>query len=568
MDVRVSKIRTHQGNMLLVAARQYPTVHLAMLEVVQNAIDSGAKNISVMVNQPKRSFTILDDGTGASQADFDEALMQVGSSLKVGKKDKFGRFGLGLVSSLGKCDRFTFTSNKRGTNVFNMWTFETEKIKRQQNDIEIPCQQLSQYRRGRTSKSLTIEGQKVQQVHWSSRFTVAGYTTDKTVAKLLSPTQFAEEVFDRFGTVMLKRGTKLTLVYTLADGTVEEHKNLQPSEYQGEKLPREVVYNSGVRTYFDIWLTHRGQGKRRRADVYLLDTQNPFRLPFRLFVESVKDLLDAEVIKALKSGYFTGEISNPTIQLHENRKEFVRNDNLIAFCNAIEEWYIEHGSKHYDELKSAESDERLQRLGLESIQTLKAMMQLPQYELLAERLQQFQMGTHGKHHVPPNPEAEAGLQEHRSLRAGSDTSGEDDANNESSSAKRKSPPKPKDNDTPLTVAGPKGQRRKVVKDDSFGLQFCHEMMPGESRLWVLDDEQGILYFNRRHPAWQMCESAGTSDARLKRLMEQVAVMALHSLLLPEEWRHQFDDHLEAVAEGQAFLLAHSPSFNHGKKLPK
>jgi len=562
MNQLTSVIKTHQGNMLLVAAKQYPTVHLAMLEVVQNAVDGGAKNIKVIVNMKRRSFSVFDDGDGATQEKFETALDQVGASLKCGRKDVYGQFGLGLVSMLGKCDKFTFTSNARKTEIFSMWTFETDSIVKQKGDIEVPYAQLTNHKRGRVAKSLTIEGQSVQQVNWSSRFSVTNYTADKTVGKIMAPLQFADEVFDRFGVVMLKRKVKLTLEYIDANGSVENHVDLQPQAYQGEKLPMQVVYTAGVRTFFDMFLAPYSRGKKK-SEVYLLDGTNPFRLPFKVFEESVRGRIDAEVVAALKSGYFTGEISNKTIQLHENRKEFVVNDALISFCAAIEEWYVEHGSTHYEQLKQSQNDERLQRLGRESLQALELLLKHPDYTLLADRVKQFHSGTVGKEHSAPDPSDVEGVQDHRSVSVRDQASGDSTADVPKPPKRpRQTPKKPQDDHTPLTVTGPLGQKRKVVKNDSFGLQFSHQSMPGEKRLWVLDDHQGILYFNQRHPAWERC---GTSDKRLKQLQEMVAVMALHSLLLPNEWRELFDDHLEAVAEGQAFLLTHSPSFNPYKK---
>lgn len=568
-----SAVRPHMGKMLSLAAKQYPTVHFSMLEVVQNAIDGGAKRILVRVNQGRRSIVVFDDGNGVDVDKFNQALEQVGVSQKIGEKDKFGRFGLGLVAFLGKCKSFTFTSRKqqRGYAPYNTWSFVTKKIENQKDSIVIPRKEEDTMRHGTINSPIlgsagtTRKGKRFTIVNWRSRFEVTEYTPDRTMGKMLPPLEFAEQVFAKFGTIMHKRKIALTLEYTDSNGKLQRHVDLRAPEYPGERLPTKVEHASdGARTTFQLYLLAKGSAIKGKVNV--LEEGNPFRVPFTDFAKKATGYLSSDCVKALQSGCFAGEICNERVQLHENRTQFVENDAFVDLCTAIERWFEETGYFLYEELLESQNDERLQRLGRESMETLNAMLHQDEYQHLVDRMRQFSNGTIGEGHTPPNPADVNGQQTTKSAtKLKKPAVGQDKPKQSQRKGEESTDQKSREGHTPLSVVGPKGQRRTLVKSHSFGLQFAHEQMPGEKRLWILDDTQGVLRFNCRHPAWERCES---SDNRIKRLQELIAIQALHSLLLPPEWREQFDEHLTEVAIGHAFLLAESPSFTPGKKLPK
>ena len=62
----------------------------------------------------------------------------------------------------------------------------------------------------------------------------------------------------------------------------------------------------------------------------------------------------------------------------------------------------------------------------------------------------------------------------------------------------------------------------------------HEPMPGCPDLWKLDNQNGILAFNVRHPFWTQCDERG--DKAVMRLQEVVAIQALTLEVLPETQR--------------------------------
>ena len=108
---RTAKLGGAWGGMLLRAAQHYPTVHAVVLEAVQNACDPDvrAKEIWININQRDRSVTITDNGCGITEEQFLDRLATVSVQHRKGN-EATGKYGLGLISPLGKCKRFFFTS--------------------------------------------------------------------------------------------------------------------------------------------------------------------------------------------------------------------------------------------------------------------------------------------------------------------------------------------------------------------------------------------------------------------------------------------------------------------------
>ena len=73
-----------------------------------NRLDTSEFTGTIGLPIPSTDIAIRDDGDGVGQEEFDEALQQVCHSQKT--HGKLGRFGIGLISPLDKCERSTFTS--------------------------------------------------------------------------------------------------------------------------------------------------------------------------------------------------------------------------------------------------------------------------------------------------------------------------------------------------------------------------------------------------------------------------------------------------------------------------
>ncbi len=96
---------------------------------------------------------------------------------------------------------------------------------------------------------------------------------------------------------------------------------------------------------------------------------------------------------------------------------------------------------------------------------------------------------------------------------------------------------------PMTVAGPKGSKRLIVRGNSLGLQYAYEPMYSSDSLYVLDEETGTMTFNILHPLWNQCSEH--SDKTVMRFQEHLTIQALTLKASPPDWAETakiiFDD---------------------------
>jgi hypothetical protein len=287
------------------------------------------------------------------------------------------------------------------------------------------------------------------------------------------------------------------------------------------------------------------------------ELDNDYRFPFNSFARSSVLLAD-EVVQGLQSGIFEGEILGEKVSLHSTRRSFDKNDAVIGFCEATEEWFAKHGAKHLEEVKEQTRDKRYQDLGLESLREIEAMLINPSFQYVRDVLENFQLGSVGERHAF---KAEAvGAQDETSVPTNSPEPPVPSNDDKKGSASR-NPSKPEGE--PYTSAGPRGKRRALVSGGNLGLQFSYIAMDGSDKLYELDVRQGILHFNVNHPTWVTCD---VSDRKVKQLQITVAINALLAEAIPEEYREwvrlAFDEALRPLIH----MYHNSPAFTLRKKL--
>jgi hypothetical protein len=560
-----SLVQFHAGNMMMLAVRQYPTLLASLLEIVQNAIDSNAKEIWVRLDRAKRTLTVSDNGDGATEQQFDQALLQVGKSMK--DSTKLGRWGLGLLSPIDKCEETTFTScPKAFIDQYLEWTFRADEIREQSVEIYIPNKPQNM-RFGKEKKTLKIDSKTVSQVTWRTRVVLKNYSTDREIGRIGSIDDLEKEIFSRYSSVMREKKILLNLEFINATGTPEIKNGLVPPEYTGERLPEFVDRRDGLRTHFRLYLA-KADGRKGKSNgtVIVGESHNPFRFPFKLLAANCGEYLPDEAVKALRSGMFEGEVVSAAVSLHESRKQFNINDGLAHFGKALEQWYLEIGAHYMEEVKDTRDGARYQELGLKSMQNIEAIFRTPRFSYMREMFQYLQQGTTGNKHL--DVEEVVGLQDTPSKRTKTTSSTTTERKRTEPTG---TPPVEKPKQTlkdhhPLTVTGPQGQQRNIVSGGSFGLQFSYEKMPGERRLWIFDETVGVLRFNIRHPLWSGCE---TSSKRLMQLQELVAVKAIcwfaetATSLHGDAFKETLLATIDSLIEQEAFLLMHSSSFHLG-----
>ncbi len=523
---RHTAIKFNQGQALLHLAGMYPTLHEVILELVQNALDKDvrATRIWIVVNQKTRHIAVRDNGAGTTLDRFNEALASVAEPGRKGE-GSLGQFGIGLISPLGKCKEFVFLScpapHMYG---FQEWTFRTDHITAQRQDLMIPL---------RARDDLTLQDRPPPgktRLQWRSEMSLTGITTDGVVGQI-SMDALIGGIQDRYATVMRRNKTIISVEITDKDGSVERRPNVTASDFRGRALEEwTYVEPSAGRTTFRLFVAPKSKtGRSGRVVVGIMG--NDFRIPLHYVVRSATALLGEEVVTALSSGLFEGEIISECAKLHPSRRSLVKDDAFIGFCLAIEEWYNQVGSKCVDEIRQSRQEQRFQDLGLRSMKVIEGLLNNPALSSLRAVIGSFGRGTVSSAHHDPTKKV-VGEQEKPALSvqgvfatpSGEDPEDPDDGGG--SSAEK--PPRP-----PLTVTGPRGPRRKIVRSSSFGLQFAHEPVEGSPDLWNLDTREGVLTFNIRHPLWVACD---VRDVPLMKLQEWVAIQALTLEMMPPALR--------------------------------
>ena len=530
-----SVMGAHLGNLFMMAAGRYPRLHHVILEQVQNSIDSNAKHIWLVVNYRNRHVIYRDDGEGANQAEFEAAIKTVGRTQK--KSDKMGRFGIGVISPLGKCKHFTFTSTKRESGKYLQWKFVTKDIESSEGKPEIPL-----------SEANYVFGDGQGQVRWATEVWIYDFETDTTISQI-NPENLQAAILDRFGGRMRQLGIELHLAIIEQNGTRME-RVIKARDYSGTRLPEfRIIKGSAGKITIDLYLLKKIKVGREKGRVVVGEAGGDgFRIPFSDFVSSSAAYLSGEVCDALQSGYFEGEILCQGVTLKPERNGFVENDALKAFCQGIDEWYQAQGSECLDQEREEQQAERLQTLGRAAMADIENLLRDPLYEYLVDVVKSARLGTTGVGHVKV---PSIGTQPETSLSPSAPKPGGGHCGGTSEPGPKKPPEKEKDH-IPGTVVGPHGDKRKIVRSNSLGLQFKHEPMEGDDDLWKFDTQTGLIRFNIRHPCWKICDKKNSS---LIKLQSFVALQILSLYAQPDvNWHEQQRLVLDLLTKPMANML--------------
>lgn len=555
-------INVHLGNALVIIAGTYRTLLDTVLEMIQNCIDEGASRIDVKVDYSGRNkgqgksapqVSVIDNGNGCTIPRFNSALTHVCETQK--EDDKLGRFGIGLISPLGKCGWFTFTScgsDPSGVQLYKYveWKFDTDDIRQRKNTAGIPFRFRDELLHEGDQRKISprhgrFQGRSPNIVWWRSRMDLHNLAPESEIGTLRLE-ELKREAVSRFGVVMARRKIRVRIEITDSDG--KNHCDDFTSQgYLGEPIPVHTIVNKHAgKVTFRLFVAPRAKSGRRSGTVNVGESQNDFRFPIRyLFSKQDSRAINPDAIEALREGTLEGEVIAERVTLHPSRQAFVTNDASAGLLEAIEEWFNSVGAKVVAEAREVRKDERLQQIGVEVMARFRHL--LPNIPNLKSVLDMFKFGTTGIGHaeVP----GKVGEQVVRTISADgvSPKKPQGEGSNGESKPRDRSeaPDKEKGGHHPPTVEGPKGKFRSVVKDSSTGLSLSFTGMETSMDLWELDLEHGILRFNQRHPVWVMCEE---SDKHLISLQILVIIQALTLALEPLAVRDHQRKVLNAVTE--------------------
>lgn len=535
----LSPFAFHQGQTLMRVADHYPFLVDVIIEAIQNALDANATIIWVVLDHQKHKLRIEDNGEGASKNKFEKALQSVCESIK--EETDLGRFGMGLISPLGKCEYFTYTSTpKESDNAFLKWTFRTETIKQQKIIPGIPLEKMSEIHFDKNGKAKNG-------VPWRSQIKLMRFTEDRTISKL-SIELLHDSVKEKYSEKMKKLKTRIIAKFISAEGKTEE-KEILADDYQGKSLPSITLnHPDSGQTIFRLFLA-RQTPKGRKGKVVIGETSNDFRLSFKKFLKTPEGFLNKGIFEALCSGIFEGEILTEKAKIDSTRKFFKENDALVGFCITIEDWYRQIGQTHFNAVQEERQNDRYQELGLRSMRVIESILNHPEFKILKDVLQSFKVGSIGPGHA--QPKKIIGTQEFPSTSIHGDgdkekRNGDDGSNGQ---AKKEHP-----GHTPLTV-GNKGKQRKLVKNNSLGLHFNYIEDDNLSKIWELDNRTGTLNFNTLNELFGLCDKG--NDKHLMRFQEHIAINALLMETAPEEWKKRHRELFDESLPMYVYLLIHA-----------
>lgn len=553
-----SEVDFHRGNVLLRLSNTYPSLLQTIIESIQNAIDGSATRIFVGIDLRERfrRVSIADNGNGVDRSTFEQALGSVGLSIK--KPGKLGRFGLGLISPLNKCQSFTFTTSPLTANRRSSvrWTFKAEDIRTQHHGVSIPRESIP----GMPGVSKVFKEYLVGEYAQLYRTVVNmdKITADKVIS-IMDLDDLAEETTSKLGNAMRRSKEPITIKVVLIDGKDRvQTREIAASDFTGEKLP-EVVYNDDVAGKITIAL-HRAQRRsgKRAGLVSVMEANSPSSISMKDFVRqarmtSMKDELKPALF-ALMSGYFEGTISAENITLSPERNKFENNDALHSLHMALWVWYDEHGKAQFQDEQDASRESRYQELGLKSQQRVHDFLSQPAGERIMAALQAtVKNGRLGGGHVKPGSGRVGGVEETPSVRVGQGGAGKPRIPGNAPQPPKPGAPGPakdRPGDKPFGVIGPRGTNRQIIRGDSLGLWYEHSVLISNSRLWEFDLEMGILTFNVKHPIWTRLDETGgkhllKNERQIMHLQEWLTLEVL-MLLVHYPDVQDFDDNRSLI----------------------
>ncbi len=546
------QLMVHAGKNLMIIAGKYPTLNRVILELVQNSLDSAANEIIIRIDYQKRYLAVRDNGQGIDQTDFQKAIQSICESVKT--TDKFGRFGIGLISPIDKCQKFIITSAKRPKNDnYLRWSFDSEEILNNADFPKIPCEPMINYVFSRTGKAGTK-----RPVDWRTEVALYGFSKDKTISTV-SVNDLRSDIINQFSEGLKKLDATVIIDIKNIDGT-ENKVRFQAQPFQGKKLDK-ISFGDSTEgeTIFELYLAPKTK-TGRKGEIAFGITDDPFRIPSKIFVKFLQKINYAspETIKLLTSGVFEGHITTSKCSLLPNRQEFAENDYCLQFNIHLDLWAKNHGQKYVIELKDENRDAWLQALGSVAINGLEEKIKAMPH--LANLVKGFKMGTIGPGHKDFPKISKTQKFKSTKVKPSQNKTPEDKPVSDT-------PGGDKDQSTypghmPATVGGPRGTRRKPIRGDSTGIQFVYEEMMGSDHHWEFDPEYGMVIFNIRSNIWSTMEQAG--ERNLILYQQYIAIKALELQLEAPSTRETIYLFLQRELETASMLIVASNSLQPRK----
>jgi hypothetical protein len=509
-------IDIHYGNALKYLAQTYGSLKEVIHELVQNAIDADATHVHVKVNWRNRTVAVRDNGHGCDSDQFRNHMRNIAHSTKA--RGKLGQFGLGFISPMGKCENFTFTScPQTKSEDYIEWIFDCDGILSSGDSPNIPS---------RRRKDLKFGGA----IWWRSEVVMCKFTTDTMISSLTIDDLY-QTIIDKYNIALKEKGSYVDITFVSQAGEISE-KRARGSSYTGAPLDEFVHrHPDGRRTVFRMHRVRKNvQQNRRNINIHIGRTGDTFRVSFANLSRAIKmakeRVIDDKDLEVFASGYFEGDIVSDVLELAPQRETFALNDDFhLEFGAALQTWAHDIGAKYIKKIRTESREQRYQHLGLNVLQCIERMVKSdPVLQVLTDAMRAGKVGTIGEGHADPANRTIHGQSGINAISTQGGTFGKKDDVWPKRKRDRKNQ---RDNKahSPNTVAGPQGKPRNLVKNDSVGLTFVYDELPGKEDLWTFEPTTGALTFNITHPDWVMCDT-GDNDQLIQMLQREITVTTL------------------------------------------
>ncbi len=498
-------------------AETYPTVTRMITELIQNALDENARNIEVYVKYrgSTRTVTVLDDGDGVTEEKIKTALQNVATPNRK-RAGKFGQFSLGLMSPLGKGTSYSITSAEQNQSDKRLLrvTFDTEKILAQKDDIEVPFENCRTY---------VTRTKKQSDIWWTSEIVVRGITTDRRISTV-DLENLKNQVITNFNQRIQEDNVRISLHSHY--GSEKQKLTVEGQTWSGAPLTeRPIEYETPGGDHVELRLYARGTYHKSFSKGVVLGVEgDPFRISAKDFCDSIElasNPLHTEVQEVLLSKLLEGEIFSSGLRLHPDRSRFYLDTHLEEFSRALEYWYFTDGGKEiFADLQKASVSKTYTETAREALKRVQKALAQDELRFLRDAISSFKWGNIGVGHKKPAISVPTDI---RATAVDGFNTGTADT---TSTKKKRSPQTEHLRHQPLTVVNEKGRKRDAVYNNSLGITMWHVNTLPESRLWDIDDQDGIIYINVRHPLWAVCEDHKKSLDKLTMLQQQVVIKAL------------------------------------------
>lgn len=351
VNVDSISVGVHLGNVISFLAYLYGSGISVLKEMVQNAIDEGAKNIHVSINCVTRNITAYDDGGGASKDDITQKFNRIGQSLKMGLKDKIGNKGIGNLAGLAISDEWQFLTRK---NSGPIWFFSFDK------------KQLEK----ESGISLHAEKTDRKQIDRNYNFVpnsmVKLVSVSETILKQLGDqTAIENGLREAYNTILRVRKINLTVGYTDFKNKYREFL-VKPIEYRGSKLDM-VKYDTAlgeVEFHF-----HHSPVPVSNPNI-LVNHQGVYSMPIMNFFKM--KLLPREIEQYFSKGYFEGEIRLGFCVVNPERSALIPNSDYSVFADVVNTFAIDVMKSYIDQFEQANREDKWKQAANDVLRKLKS----------------------------------------------------------------------------------------------------------------------------------------------------------------------------------------------------